>query len=142
MTTASARPEPPRPEAGRYGPTCDPRPTWRPAIAARRGVPAAAGDLGFVRAITGDDFRYLWLAAAAILGSLAVVMVPRHAAVNRALFLLARAVGAVAAGAACAAAAAILQEPLRVRERDRPRQRSGSALEQALCSHRAEDGGR
>ena len=39
---------------------------------------AAPVIFGFVRAInTGDDFRYLWLAAAAILGS-AVVMVPGY----------------------------------------------------------------
>ena len=62
---------------------------------------------GFVRAInTGDDFRYLWLAAAAILGSL-VVMVPWYGASGSGRVSLGRATGAVVAGAACAAAAAI-----------------------------------
>jgi hypothetical protein len=70
---------------------------------------AAPVIFGFVRAInTGDDFRYLWLAAAAILGSL-VVMVPWHGAAGPARVSPGRAVAAVAAGAACAAAAAILQ---------------------------------
>jgi hypothetical protein len=63
---------------------------------------------GFVRAInTGDDYRYLWLAAAAILGSL-VVMLPVYGASGAARVSLGRAAGAVAAGAACAAAAATL----------------------------------
>jgi peptidoglycan/LPS O-acetylase OafA/YrhL len=57
---------------------------------------------GLVRAInSGDDFRYLWLAASAIVGSLLVV-VPGSRAPGPT-----RAVGAVAAGAACAAATAI-----------------------------------
>ena len=64
---------------------------------------------GFVRAInTGDDFRYLWLAAAAIVGS-SVVMVTGYGASGPARISLGRAAGAVAAGGACAAAAAILQ---------------------------------
>ena len=63
---------------------------------------------GFVRAInTGEDFRYLWLAASAIVGSLAV-MVPGYRAPRHARVSLARAAGAIAAGAACAAATAIL----------------------------------
>ena len=62
---------------------------------------------GFVRAInTGDDFRYLWLAASAIVGSLAV-MVPGYRAPGPARVSLGRAVGAIAAGAGCAAATAI-----------------------------------
>ena len=62
---------------------------------------------GFVRAInTGDDFRYLWLAASAIVGSLAV-MVPGNRVPSPARVSLGRAVGAVAAGAGCAAATAI-----------------------------------
>lgn len=69
---------------------------------------AAPVIFGFVRAInTGDDFRYLWLAAAAILGS-AVVMVPGYVASGAAQVSPGRAAGAVAAGAACAAAAATL----------------------------------
>ena len=72
-------------------------------------VPLAAAPVifGCVRAInTGDDFRYLWLAAAAILGSL-VVMVPGYGASGPARVSPGRAASAVAAGAACAAAAAI-----------------------------------
>jgi hypothetical protein len=62
----------------------------------------------FVRAIrTGHDFRYLWLAAAAIFGSLAV-MAPGNGASGPANVSPGRAVGAVAAGAACAAVTAIL----------------------------------
>ena len=62
---------------------------------------------GFVRAInTGDDFRYLWLAASAIVGSLAV-MAPGYRAQSPARVSPGRAVGAVAAGAGCAAATAI-----------------------------------
>ena len=69
---------------------------------------AAPMIFGVVRAInTGDDFRYLWLAAAAILGS-AVVMVPGYVASGAAQVSPGRAAGAVAAGAACAAAAATL----------------------------------
>ena len=68
---------------------------------------AAPVIFGLVRAInTGDDFRYLWLAAAAILGSL-VVMVPGYGASGPARVSPGRAASAVAAGAACAAAAAI-----------------------------------
>lgn len=66
-------------------------------------VPVA---FGIIRAAqTGDDFRYLWLAGAALLGSLVVVTVsraPTGISVGRGL-------SAVAAGAASAAAAALLQ---------------------------------
>jgi hypothetical protein len=69
------------------------------------GVPVL---FGIVRAInTGDDFRYLWLAASAIVGSLAV-MVPGHRAPGSGRVSPGRAVGAVAAGAGCAAATAIV----------------------------------
>jgi len=62
---------------------------------------------GFVRAInTGDDFRYLWLAASALVGSLAV-MVPGRRAPSPARVSPGRAVGAIAAGAGCAAATAV-----------------------------------
>ena len=62
---------------------------------------------GLVRAAsTGDDFRYLWLAAAAILGSLAV-MLPDYRAPGSARVSVARAAVAIATGAACAAATAI-----------------------------------
>jgi hypothetical protein len=68
------------------------------------GVPVL---FGLVRAInTGDDFRYLWLAASAIVGSLAV-MVPGYPAATPARVSLARAVGGIAAGAGCAAVTAI-----------------------------------
>jgi hypothetical protein len=68
------------------------------------GVPAL---FGFVRAInTGDDFRYLWLAASAIVGSLAV-MAPGYGVPSPARVSPGRAVGAIAAGAGCAAATAI-----------------------------------
>ena len=68
-------------------------------------VPVA---FGVVRAInTGDDFRYLWLAAASILGSLAV-MGPGYRAPGSARVPLARAAAAIGAGAACAAVAAIV----------------------------------
>ena len=69
-------------------------------------VPEAFGS---VRAInTGDDFRYLWLAAAAILGSLAV-MVPAYRAPGPMRVSAWRAVGAITTGAACAAAMAVVQ---------------------------------
>ena len=43
---------------------------------------------GFVRAInTGDDFRYLWLAASAIVGSLAVMVLGTAHPVPRACLL-------------------------------------------------------
>jgi len=68
-------------------------------------VPVA---FGFVRAIsTGDDFRYLWLAAAAILGSLAV-MLPEYRAPGPARVGAARVVAAIASGAGCAATTAIV----------------------------------
>ena len=68
------------------------------------GVPVL---FGLVRAInTGDDFRYLWLAAAAVVGSMAA-MVPGDRAPSPAHVSLGRAGGAIAAGAACAAATAM-----------------------------------
>jgi hypothetical protein len=64
---------------------------------------------GLIRAVsTGDDVRYLWLAGAAILGSM-VAMRRWPGASGPAHVSLRRAVGAVAAGSACAAAASILQ---------------------------------
>lgn len=62
---------------------------------------------GLVRAVnTGNDFRYLWLAASAIVGSLAARLVwPRAPGPRR--MSVGRAVGAVAAGTACAAATAV-----------------------------------
>ena len=63
---------------------------------------------GLVRAIrTGDDFRYLWLAAAANLGSL-VVTLPWYRASGPGRISPGRVVSAFAAGAAGAAATAIL----------------------------------
>ena len=64
---------------------------------------------GLIRAVsTGDDVRYLWLAGAAIVGSMVAtrrwhgVSGPAHVSLRRGL-------GAVAAGSACAAAASVLQ---------------------------------
>ena len=69
---------------------------------------AAPVTFGLIRAVnTGEDFRYLWLAGAAIVGSM-VVMTLRSGASARAHVSPGRALGAVAAGAACAAAAALL----------------------------------
>jgi hypothetical protein len=63
---------------------------------------------GVIRAVsTGDDVRYLWLAGAAILGSMAAMRSGRGAS-GPAHVSLGRAVGAVAAGSAAAAAAALL----------------------------------
>lgn len=62
---------------------------------------------GSVRAInTGDDFRYLWLAAAAILGSLSV-MLPAYRVPGPTRVSARRAAAAIATGAACAAATAV-----------------------------------
>jgi len=62
---------------------------------------------GVIRAVsTGDDFRYLWLAAAALLGTTAVMTIGPTPAAGR---IGLRAVAAVAAGALCAATAALLQ---------------------------------
>jgi uncharacterized membrane protein len=60
---------------------------------------------GVIRATsTGDDFRYLWLAGAAIAGSM-LVLPPRRDAAHVTVW---RACGTVAAGALSAAAIAIL----------------------------------
>lgn len=63
---------------------------------------------GVIRAVsTGDDLRYLWLAAAAFLGSTAVMALGRRTS-DPAHVSLVRALGAVAAGASSAAATALL----------------------------------
>jgi hypothetical protein len=63
---------------------------------------------GLIRAVsTGDDVRYLWLAGAAILGSMVVMRLGRGSSVP-AQGSLRLALGAVAAGALCAAATAVL----------------------------------
>jgi hypothetical protein len=63
---------------------------------------------GLIRAVsTGNDVRYLWVAGAAILGSMAVMPLWRGSA-DPARVSLRRALGAVAAGALCAAATAVL----------------------------------
>ena len=69
-------------------------------------VPVA---FGFIRAFTtGDDVRYLWVAGAAILGSMAIV--PRtQGGLLSARVLLRRGLSAVACGTVCAAAMAVLQ---------------------------------
>ncbi len=64
---------------------------------------------GLIRAVnTGsDDVRYLWLAGAAILGSM-IAMPRRCGASGPAHVTLGRALAAVGAGSACAAATALL----------------------------------
>jgi hypothetical protein len=63
---------------------------------------------GIIRAIsTGDDLRYIWLAGAAILGSM-VVMPFAAAASGPVRVSLWRALGAILAGATCAGVTAIL----------------------------------
>jgi hypothetical protein len=63
---------------------------------------------GVIRAVsTGNDLRYLWLAGAAILGSMVAVR-SGQAASGPAHVSLGRALGAVVAGSASAAAAALL----------------------------------
>ncbi len=62
---------------------------------------------GLIRAVsTGDDFRYLWLAGAAVLGSMGLMALARGRSGGVRVSVL-RAVGAVAAGALCAAAIAV-----------------------------------
>ena len=64
------------------------------ASALLAAVPVA---FSLIRAIgTGDDFRYLWMAAAAFLGA-GVVTIPGHATPSRSPVSLIRAVSAVAA---------------------------------------------
>jgi hypothetical protein len=68
-------------------------------------VPVA---FGVIRAVsTGTDVRYLWLAGAAILGSMAVMPLGGGAS-GRASVSLLRALAAVAAGAICAGVVAII----------------------------------
>jgi len=79
------------------------RPLLRLASLALLAIPVA---FGVIRAVaTGNDLRYLWLAAAAIAGSLAVAFAGRTAAHS---IPVGRAVLAIGAGAACATAAALL----------------------------------
>jgi hypothetical protein len=68
-------------------------------------VPVA---FGVIRAVsTGTDIRYLWLAGAAILGSMGVMALMGGASAGGHLSLL-RALAAAAAGAICAGVTAIL----------------------------------
>jgi hypothetical protein len=63
---------------------------------------------GLIRAVsTGDDVRYLWVAAAALIGSV-VAMRPGRGTPGPAHVSLGRALSAVAFGAVCAAATALL----------------------------------
>jgi hypothetical protein len=63
---------------------------------------------GCIRAVTtGDDVRYLWMAGAALLGSMAAVR--GRGGVSHANVVLRREAIAVAGGAVCAAAMAALQ---------------------------------
>jgi hypothetical protein len=62
-----------------------------------------------IRAITtGNDFRYIWLAGAALIGSMAVMLIGRNQS-RRTQVSVGRGLGAVIAGAAGAIAAALLQ---------------------------------
>jgi hypothetical protein len=71
------------------------------ASAVSAAVPVA---FGLIRAVSsGGDVRYLWLAGAAILGSMVVMPFGRGAPVS-----LGRALGGAASGAVCAAATAVL----------------------------------
>src|SRR5215468_368303 len=61
---------------------------------------------GLLRAAaTGNDFRYLWVAAAALLGASAFTIIPSAASHRR---RIARSVAAFIAAAVCAIAAAML----------------------------------
>ena len=76
----------------------------RLASVALLGIPVA---FGVIRALTtGNDLRYLWLAAAAIAGSLAVAFAGGRSAAGS--IPVARTLLSVVAGAACAAAVALL----------------------------------
>jgi hypothetical protein len=81
----------------------------RPWIVAAATIAAAVPvAFGCLRAIsTGDDVRYLWMAGAAILGSMAVL--PHSGARAPANGWIGRGLAAVASGAACAAVAAVVQ---------------------------------
>ena len=91
-----------------------PDPGWSRDVRRRRllllasalfaAVPVAFGLIRAAR--TGDDVRYLWLAGAAIIGSM-VVMPPGRGA-RPARVPVRRALGSVAAGSLCAAATAVL----------------------------------
>ena len=76
------------------------------AAALAAAVPVA---FGVIRAVTtGDDVRYLWMAGAAILGSLAVV--PWRSSVTRASTVaIGRGMAAIACGTMCAAVLAVIQ---------------------------------
>jgi hypothetical protein len=82
------------------------RPWLLLAAALAAAVPVAFG--GIRAGTTGDDVRYLWMAGAAILGSLAVV--PWRSRVAPASTVpIGRAMTAIASGTACAAAMAVFQ---------------------------------
>ena len=86
-------------------------PTWRSHWSLLIALLAAAVPVAFggIRAVTtGIDFRYLWMAAAAILGSMASVPGWRSGA-RSATVPLGRAFSAVALGSVCAAAMGVLQ---------------------------------
>ena len=82
------------------------RRSWLLLATIAAAVPVA---FGCIRAVTtGDDVRYLWMAGAAMLGSMAVVA-RRSGDAIPANVPLGRGVGAVACGTVCAAVAAVLQ---------------------------------
>jgi hypothetical protein len=79
---------------------------WLLGLVVFAAVPVA---FGLIRAVsTGNDVRYLWVAGAAILGSMAAMRSWRGASGRPAHVSLGCALGAVAAGSLSAAAAAIL----------------------------------
>ena len=82
------------------------RPRLLLAAVLAAAVPVAFGG---IRAVTtGDDMRYLWMAGAAILGSLAVV--PWRGRVAPASTVpIGRGMTAIASGSVCAAAMAVFQ---------------------------------
>jgi hypothetical protein len=77
------------------------RPLFSLAAAVAGAVPVV---FALIRAIStgGNDLRYLWLAAAALVGSIVAVSLGEKASIS-----VGRAMGAVAAGTAGAAAAAM-----------------------------------
>jgi hypothetical protein len=78
------------------------------ALVASIGLAAVPVAFGIIRAVsTGSDLRYLWLAGAAIVGSMAVVAF-RRGGPGAAQVSMLLAAGAIVTGAACAAAAALL----------------------------------
>ena len=82
------------------------RPWLLLAAAMAAAVPVA---FGVIRAVTtGDDVRYLWMAAAAILGSMAFVPW-RSGAARSSTLPIGRGMAAIVSGTVCAAVMAVIQ---------------------------------